>query len=499
MPDQVELITYCDRLGGSLPGLKQVLDGPLAGLFGGVHILPFYRPHDGADAGFDPADHTEVDPRLGSWADIREIAADYPVTADLIVNHVSSASPQFQDWLRHGPDSPYDGMFLTFGSAFPKGATESELMMLTRPRPGLPFTVYEQADGTKHLVWTTFTEEQIDIDVRAPLTLQYLQRVLDLLAGSSVKRVRLDAVGYAVKSPGLTSFMTEETFAFIHQVSDWCAARGLDVIVEVHSYFQRQVEIAAQVDKVYDFALPPLVLHALTAGDVAPLLHWFTVRPTNAVTVLDTHDGIGVIDVAEDGHDPGNPGLLSNAQITTLIEAIHRNSGETSLFASGGAASNVDIYQVNSTFYDALGADDGKYLLARAIQFFTPGTPQVYYVGLLAGHNDVALLTRTNIGRDVNRHSYTRHEIAAALNAPVVRALCSLIRIRNSHPAFDGDFTADGSGSSITMSWSAGEDRVDLVGDTATGAATIAWTSPDGEHTSPLLALADSRPLLPVV
>lgn len=499
MPDKVELITYCDRLGGSLAGLKQVLDGPLAGLFGGVHILPFFRPYDGADAGFDPADHTEVDPRLGTWEDIRAIAADYVVTADLIVNHISAASPQFQDWLRYGADSPYDGMFLTYGTAFPHGATEAELMLLTRPRPGLPFTVYQQADGSKHLVWTTFTEEQIDVDVRAPITLDYLQRVLDLLAASQVKRVRLDAVGYAVKTPGLTSFMTSETFAFIHQVSDWCLARGLDVIVEVHSYFQRQVEIAAQVGRVYDFALPPLVLHALTAADVEPLLRWFAVRPANAVTVLDTHDGIGVIDVAEDGHDPGNPGLLTTAQIETLVESIHRNSGETSLFATGAAASNVDLYQVNSTFYDALGADDAKYLLARAIQFFTPGIPQVYYVGLLAGHNDVALLTRTNIGRDVNRHAYSRHEIGAALNAPVVRALCALIRMRNTHPAFDGEFAADGAGHELTMTWTLGTDRIRLAGDTATGAATITWTSPDGEQTSTLLDLAGSRPLSPVV
>lgn len=494
MPDQVELITYCDRLGHGLGGLKEVLDGPLAGLFGGVHILPFYRPYDGADAGFDPADHTEVDPRLGTWADVRAIAADYEVTADLIVNHISAASTQFQDWLRHGPDSPYDGMFLTYAGAFPTGATERELMMLTRPRPGLPFTVYDQADGTKRLVWTTFTPEQVDLDVRSPVTQRYLQRVLDLLASAGVTRVRLDAVGYAVKTPGLTSFMTDATFAFIHSVAEWCHERGLEVIVEVHSYFRRQVEIAAHVGKVYDFALPPLVLHALTSGDVAPLTRWLAERPTNVVTVLDTHDGIGVIDVAEDGHDRGNPGLLTHAEIDTLIEAIHRNSDETSLLATGAASSNVDLYQVNSTFYDALGGDDDKYLLARAIQFFTPGTPQVYYVGLLAGHNDVSLLTRTNVGRDVNRHAYTRPEIDAALDAPVVGALCGLIRLRNTHSAFDGDFTTAGEGSELSMTWSRGDDYIRLDGNVATGAATLTWPGPTGCRGVALRDLVPDQP-----
>ena len=123
MPDRAELITYADRLGGDLRGLREVLEGPLAGLFGGVHVLPFFRPFDGADAGFDPEDHTEVDPRLGTWEDIAALAEGHSVMVDVIVNHVSSSSPQFLDWLAKGSASEFDGMFLTFGGAFPDGAT----------------------------------------------------------------------------------------------------------------------------------------------------------------------------------------------------------------------------------------------------------------------------------------------------------------------------------------------------------------------------------------
>ena len=270
MPSKVELIAYADRFGGDLAGLGALLDGPLAGLFGGVHILPFFRPYDGADAGFDPEDHTEVDPRLGSWADVSALSAGYRVMADVIVNHISSSSPQFKDWLAAGARSRFDGMFLTYGAAFPAGATEDELLRLYRPRPGLPFTPYALADGSRRLLWTTFTPRPIDLDVRHPATRSYLLRVLDTLAGAQVAWVRLDAVGYAVKTAGRSSFMTPDTFAFIGELTGWCHDRGLDVLVEVHSSYLHQVEIARQVDYVYDFALPPLALHALTAADAGP-------------------------------------------------------------------------------------------------------------------------------------------------------------------------------------------------------------------------------------
>ncbi len=161
------------------------------------------------------------------------------------------------------------------------------------------------------------------------------------------------------------------------------------------------------------------------------------------MTGLDTHDGIGVIDVGADRADRSLAGLLGDAEIDALVHAIHANSGGGSARATGAAASNVDLYQVNCTFYDALGRDDARYLLARALQLFTPGHPQVYYVGLLAGGNDMELLARTDVGRDVNRHHYTRDEVLAALERPVVRAQLDLLRARSS-PAFDGDWSVLG-------------------------------------------------------
>src|SRR5689334_19949154 len=129
MRNQAQLIAYVDRLpGGTFRDLQQLLEGPLQGVFGGVHVLPFFHPIDGADAGFDPIDHTQVDHRLGTWADVAALAARFGVTADLIVNHVSRASPRFQDYDRAGATSPYAGMFLTYARVFPHGARESDLL-----------------------------------------------------------------------------------------------------------------------------------------------------------------------------------------------------------------------------------------------------------------------------------------------------------------------------------------------------------------------------------
>lgn len=477
MRNQVQLIAYVDRLSGDgLREFHQLLEGPFAGLFGGVHLLPFFRPIDGADAGFDPIDHTKVDPRFGSWDDVRSLSSRVEIMADLIVNHISVRSPQFLDFHERGEKSRFAGMFLTMGRVFPKGARESDLLGIYRPRPGLPFTKTRLADGTEHLLWTTFTSEQVDIDVRHPEGRYYLAQILDQFQDAGIRVIRLDAVGYAIKKAGTSCFMIPETFDFIAELRAEANARGIEVLVEVHTHYQDQIETAKQADWVYDFALPPLVLHTLYRRNACHLKHWLEISPRNAVTVLDTHDGIGVLDVgpARNRHDE-LPGLLPPEKISSLVETIHERSRGASRRATGAAASNLDLYQVNCTFYDALGARDEEYLIARAIQFFAPGVPQVYYVGLLAGLNDLDLLRRTGVGRDINRHYYTAGELDAHLQRPVVRSLFDLIRFRNTHQAFAGDFhLLPCDDQSIQIEWRRGTDWARLSVNLKTMSAMIA-------------------------
>jgi sucrose phosphorylase len=453
MKNRVQLITYVDRMsGGGFADLKALLDGKLEGLFGGVHALPFFDPIDGTDAGFDPTDHTIVDPRLGGWDDVRVLSGSLEIMADLIVNHVSSRSNSFQDFIAKGTESEFADMFMTFGKVFPEGATEQDLLTIYRPRPGLPFSKATLANGSQRMLWTTFTSQQIDVDVHSPQGAAYLERILDRFAEASVTAIRLDAAGYAIKKAGTSCFMIDETYTFLAELADKARDRGMEVLVEIHSYYRDQIEVARKVDRVYDFALPPLILHSLFTGDAIPLARWLEISPRNAITVLDTHDGIGVIDVG--AHSDGRPGLLNPQAIDYLVEEIHRRSKGQSRLATGAAASNLDLYQVNCTYYDALGRSDNDYLIARAIQFFAPGIPQVYYVGLLGGSNDMELLGKTGVGRNINRHFYDDREIDRALETPLVKQLSDLIRFRNTHPAFNGSFevAAEDAGS-LVLRW----------------------------------------------
>jgi sucrose phosphorylase len=330
-------------------------------------------------------------------------------------------------------------------------------------------------NNQKRLLWTTFSKQQIDLDVTNPQSKAYLNSVLQTLHANGIRMVRLDAIGYSIKKPGTSCFMIPETFQFIEYLKKQAAILEIEVLVEIHSHFRRQIEIARQVDWVYDFALPPLMLHALFNHTGQYLNQWLAISPRNAITVLDTHDGIGVIDIGADGTAPlGGTGLVPEEDLVALVEKIHANSNGQSRLATGTAASNLDLYQVNCTFYDALGRSDEDYLLARAIQFFAPGVPQVYYVGLLAGENDMVLLTQSGVGRDINRHFFTPDEVERAIQRPVVQSLFELIRFRNSHPAFDGTFSMpETQASMITMRWDNGVDWAMLEVDFASGSYKI--------------------------
>lgn len=492
MKNTVQMITYADRLGdGTLQSLTEILRTRFDGVYTGVHILPFFTPFDGADAGFDPIDHTTVDPRLGDWNDVAELSQSHTIMVDAIVNHMSWQSKQFQDVLAKGEESEYYPMFLTMSSVFPEGATEEELAGIYRPRPGLPFTHYTLGGKTR-LVWTTFTPQQVDVDTDSDKGWEYLMSIFDQMAKSHVSYIRLDAVGYGAKDSESSCFMTPKTFQLIERLREEGAKRGLEILIEVHSYYKKQVDIASKVDRVYDFALPPLLLHSIFAGDVNALEHWVRVRPTNAVTVLDTHDGIGVIDIGSDQLDRSMKGLIPDEDVDALVNTIHANTHGESQAATGAAASNLDLYQVNSTYYSALGCNDQHYLATRAVQFFLPGVPQVYYVGALAGANDMELLHRTNVGRDINRHYYSTTEVDEQLQRPVVQALNALCRLRNSLDAFDGEFTHELDGDALVLRWKGEHTSAQLtfypgrgVGvDNAASVASLTWSDAQGEHTT---------------
>jgi sucrose phosphorylase len=174
-----------------------------------------------------------------------------------------------------------------------------------------------------------------------------------------------------------------------------------------------------------------LVLHTLYHHTSARLRHWLEICPRKQITTLDTHDGIGVVDVQD---------LLTPEEIERTLIGLDEKGANTRKIYSGPEYRNLDVYQVNCTYYSALERNDNSYIAARAIQFFSPGIPQVYYVGLLAGENDIALVERTKNGRDINRHNYTLDEISTDIEKPVVQRLLRLMEFRTTYPAFKGDF-----------------------------------------------------------
>ena len=474
----VQLITYADRLGdGNIESLTSLLQGPLNGLFTGVHVLPFYYPYDGEDAGFDPIDHTSVDERLGDWDNIKKLGESVDIMADLIVNHMSGQSEAFKDVLKKGRESDYWPLFLTKEDVFKgndQALIDEQIAKVFRPRPTPFFSDYEvgtETDSPETVpFWTTFTSNQIDIDVESQLGKDYLSSILQSFTESNVDLIRLDAAGYAIKRTGTNCFMLEETFEFIEELSTRARSMGMQCLVEIHSHYQTQIDIASRCDSVYDFALPPLVLHTLFTKDASALAHWLSISPRNCFTVLDTHDGIGIVDVGASGDKPG---LLNAEAINALVEQIHVNSNGESKKATGAAANNVDLYQVNCTYYDALGKDDFAYLVARAIQFFSPGIPQVYYGGLLAAQNDMELLARTNVGRDINRPYLSSAMVEEAVQKPVVKGLMQLINLRNESQAFNGVFDVSYSNNTLALTWSKDGDMASLTVDFNNMSATV--------------------------
>ena len=450
------ILVYAERVGGNLGEIEKLLAGPLAD-FNGIHVLPFFHPYDGDDAGFDPIDHKIVDPRLGNWQDFSRISKTHELTADLIVNHASYLSPEFIDWQEKGQASEFDGMFLTFDVVFPNGGTEEGITSFYRPRPGMPFTAYEVA-GKRRLVWTTFMPSQVDIDIKHEKGQQYLRNVLEALASGGVKVVRLDAVGYAVKTPGTDSFMTPETLKFVEEITELIHSYDMRVLVEVHAHYTQQLDIAPLVDLIYDFQTAPLLLHSLFTGTVDRLDNWFKIRPANCLNVLDTHDGYGVID---GGPINGRPGLITQDEMAAIFKKAEENTNGHSAIASVVPQWFSLPHQINATLPNIV-ANDTAYTIMRAVQFFLPGEPQVYYVGLFNGMDDVELFNKTGQGRDVNRHNYTPAEIEVALKQPVTQAILGLARLRKL-PVFEGGFgwTVTGN-NSMQLAWVKGTDKLTL-------------------------------------
>ncbi len=447
--NKIMLITYADSVGKDLKDLQTAIERYFSDAIGGIHILPFFP--SSADRGFAPTDYTRVDPALGTFEDIAALQQKFYLMFDFMINHISSQSEFFTDFVKNKDKSPYRDLFLSFdrfwGDTPP---SREELDKIYKRKPRDPFITVTYGDGTSERLWCTFSEEQIDLDVRSKKTQEFFRRTLSDMCERGAAIVRLDAFAYAVKKRGTNCFFVEpEIWELLDWVSDVVKPYGSIVLPEIHEHYSYHKKLAERGYWTYDFALPMLLLHALYFGNGTHLKQWFEICPRNQFTTLDTHDGIGIVDVV---------GLLSKDEITKTKENIFVKVKDVKKEYSTANYNNLDIYQINCTYYSALGENDQAYLLARAIQFFAPGIPQVYYVGMLAGRNDIELLEKTKQGRDINRHNYTLEELETETQRPVVQKLLKLMKFRNECPAFSGELECSLSedGTCLTMTRSGG-------------------------------------------
>jgi len=472
LENKTVLITYADSLGSNIPELTHILNTYFKEAVGGVHILPFF-PSSG-DRGFSPVEYRKVDPQFGTFDDIRKLAKTYFLVFDYMINHISEKSAYYRDFLEKKDASSWKDLFIRYREFWPGGEpTEEQIDKIYKRKPRAPYVLAHFKDGSVEKIWCTFSEQQIDLNVATETTERFNEDNLKFLAQNGAAVIRLDAFAYAVKKPGTSCFFVQpETEQLLKKCVDTVLPFDTAILPEIHEHYSMQLKLSKQGFWVYDFALPMLLLYTLYSKSSKRLKKWLEICPRKQFTTLDTHDGIGVVDVKD---------LLTDDEIAFTCDSLYQKGANVKRKYSSEEYHNLDIYQINCTYYSALGNNDDAYLTARAVQFFTPGIPMVYYVGMLAGKNDIGLLEATKEGRNINRHYYTQEEIADELKRPVVEKLLKLMKFRNTHPSFNGHMEMDLSvpDTELLIKWVSENSFSELHADFATGKFFITY-SQDG-------------------
>lgn len=437
----VIVIAYGDHLqrAGEPPlrTLHRFLKKRLGDVVSGVHILPF-NPYT-SDDGFSVVDYRAVNPALGSWDDIARMGQDFRLMFDLVLNHTSVASAWFQGFLSDDPT--YREYYLT-------ADPQADLSAVVRPRIHPLLTPFETRAGTRH-VWTTFSADQVDLNYANPAVLLEIIDVLLFYVEKGADFIRLDAVAYLWKEIGTSCIHLPQTHAVVQLMRDVldAAAPWVNLITETNvphdeniSYFGDGLH---EAQLVYNFALPPLAVHALQTGYPHALSTWAKDLTTPSARTAffnftASHDGIGVRPAS---------GLLSEAEIGRMIETVKRHGGRVSYKTNSDGTQSP--YEMNITYFDALSSPDdpqdiavARFICSQAIMLALGGVPGIYLPGLFGARNWYAGVTLTGHNRAINREKFDadmiERELAdpGSLRAQVFSRYVDLLRVRTTHPAF---------------------------------------------------------------
>ena len=508
LPNGVMLNAYPDSIGGRLGDIVDVLRLPeLRDAFSLFYVLPTFFNSD-LDRGFSIIDYDLnrelVDPE--DLEALRELGV--LLKFDLVLNHLSVASPQFADLLANGDDSEYRHFFIDWnefwagnGELGPDGyviPAPEHLERLFMRKPGLPVLRVRFPDGSDRFYWNTFYQQviddgaesgaprylgQMDVDARSEMVWDFYRETLAKVAGYGASIMRLDAFAYLHKEVGKSNFFNRPgTWEYLDRLAGLAAEHDLTLLPEIHSEYGSAVheELAAQGYAVYDFFFPGLVIDAIDRADPRRLVRWIREivdRGLQTVNMLGCHDGIPVIDLRGGVTAAGEerPGLLDDDEIEATVERLLGRGGRVkNLYGPDGT--KISYYQVNATFFSALGEDEQRLRLARAIQLFMPGTPQVWYLDLFAGPNDDEAADRAGEGghKEINRTNLSMDDVRAGLQRAVVLDQLAMLRLRNTHPAFGGDLEiGDAAPNVLVLTWRNGAAVASLRADLATAAVRI--------------------------
>ena len=303
---------------------------------------------------------------------------------------------------------------------------------------------------------------QMDLNAQRPEVWDYYQRTLKKLSDYGGKIIRLDAFAYLHKSVGETNFFNvPETWQYLNRLQSMAQSMSLEVLPEIHAQYGKHIhdQVSAKGFPIYDFFLPGLIIHAIENKDITPLIKWakeIQEKGFKLINMLGCHDGIPLLDLDGDPEQSTmGQGLLTTNQIEALIEKIVGRGGRIkNLFGPDGE--KIAYYQVNATYFSALGEDEHKMLMARALQLFMPGTPQIWYLDLFGGTNDYqAAEADQGNHKEINRTNLTQHEIQEKLKTPLVLKQLELLKFRALHPAFNGvlDIVNSSENNLIEMRW----------------------------------------------
>lgn len=521
----VMLNAYPDSIGTNLSDIVTMLKMPeFKDTFSQFYVLPTFFNSD-LDRGFSIINY-DINKDLVTEADLEALRElNILLKFDIVLNHLSVASPQFKDIIKNGDQSKFKDFFIDWNEFWEGNGTLNDegiivpekkyLDQLFMRKSGLPILKVLFPDGKERPYWNTFYQKityhaitkndldsianlsieaanqicdkvnqaidanqeletidfadlaaykndvlaivnqnrtylgQMDVNAKSPLVWEFYEQVLAKVAQYGGQILRLDAFAYLHKEIGETNFFNKPgTWDYLAKINEIAKRNNLVLLPEIHAEFGLHLhdEVANEGYAIYDFFLPGLTIHAIEKGTNKALITWakeIIAKGFKTVNMLGCHDGIPVLDLkGKDVNGVYQKGLLEDDEISDMMELIISRGGQVkNLYGADGK--KISYYQVNATYYSALGENDKKMVLARAIQMFMPGIPQIWYLDIFAGANDHDAVAKAGKDghKEINRSTLSLQDIEQGLKKEVVTKQLEIIRLRNTSTAFSGTLT----------------------------------------------------------